>query len=494
LDKATDNVCNTHKGEIRMIERRQFYIDGAWVDPIAPQDHHVINPATEEPIAVISIGSAADAEKAILAARAAFQSYSQTSVDERVTLLEKIIALYSAKLGDIAQAISSEMGAPMWLASAAQAPSGLGHFMGALKVLKEFAWESSRGKTRIRHEPIGVCALITPWNWPMNQVSCKVGPALATGCTMVLKPSELAPLDAMILADIIHEAGVPKGVFNLVNGDGPGVGTTLATHKEVDFVSFTGSTRAGIQIAQGAAPTVKRIAQELGGKSPNIVLEDADLEKAVSSGVVSVMMNSGQSCNAPTRMFVPRAKMDEATAIAKAAADGVVVADPAGDARFTIGPLANARQWEKVQGMIAEGMKEATLVTGGIGRPDGFNKGYFTRPTVFVSQTNDTTIAREEIFGPVLTMIPYDTEEDAITMANDTVYGLSGYVQSSSLEHAREVAKQIRAGMIHLNGAGSDQAAPFGGYKQSGNGREWADYGFEEFLEVKSIFGHGEVA
>jgi aldehyde dehydrogenase (NAD+) len=477
-----------------MIERRKFYIDGAWVDPVSAHDHHVINPATEEAIAVISIGSAADAEKAILAARAAFPAYSQTSVDERVALLEKIIALYSAKLGDIASAISAEMGAPMWLASAAQAPSGLGHFMGALKVLKEFAWESSRGNTRIRHEPIGVCALITPWNWPMNQVSCKVGPALATGCTMVLKPSELAPLDAMILADIIHEAGVPKGVFNLVNGDGAGVGTTMATHKEVDFVSFTGSTRAGIQIAQGAAPTVKRVAQELGGKSPNIVLEDADLQKAVSSGVMGVMMNSGQSCNAPTRMFVPRAKLDEATSIAKAAAEAVVVADPAGDARFTIGPLANARQWDKVQGMIADGMKEATLIAGGIGRPDGFNKGYFTRPTVFLSETNDTTIAREEIFGPVLTMIPYDSEESAIEMANDTDYGLSGYVQSSSIEHARSVARQIRAGMIHINGASTDQAAPFGGYKQSGNGREWADYGFEEFLEVKSIFGHGEVA
>lgn len=477
-----------------IIERRQFYIDGAWVDPISPNDHHVINPATEEAIAVISIGSAADAEKAILAARAAFPAFSQTSVDERVALLEKIIALYSAKLGDIAQAISSEMGAPMWLASAAQAPSGLGHFMGALKVLKEFAWESSRGNTRIRYEPIGVCALITPWNWPMNQVSCKVGPALATGCTMVLKPSELAPLDAMILADIFHEAGVPKGVFNLVNGDGAGVGTTMATHKEVDFVSFTGSTRAGIQIAQGAAPTVKRVAQELGGKSPNIVLEDADLQKAVSSGVMGVMMNSGQSCNAPTRMFVPRAKLDEATAIAKTAAEAVVVADPAGEGRFTIGPLANARQWDKVQGMIADGMKEATLVAGGIGRPDGFNKGYFTRPTVFLSETNDTTIAREEIFGPVLTMIPYDSEESAIEMANDTDYGLSGYVQSGSIDHARAVAKQIRAGMIHINGASTDQAAPFGGYKQSGNGREWADFGFEEFLEVKSIFGHGEVA
>ncbi|WP_108986346.1 aldehyde dehydrogenase family protein [Candidatus Phycosocius bacilliformis] len=477
-----------------MIERKQFYIDGAWVDPVTPRDHHVINPATEEPIAVISLGSEADAVKAILAARAAFPAFSETSLDERIALMEKIIALYSAKMPEIAQAISQEMGAPMWLASAAQAPSGLSQLMGALNALKEFTWEHSRGNTRIRYEAIGVCSLITPWNWPMNQIGCKVGPALAAGCTMVLKPSELAPLDAMILADIIHEAGVPKGVFNLVNGDGPGVGSVLSTHEEVDFVSFTGSTRAGIEIAKSAAPTVKRIAQELGGKSPNIVLEDADLQKAVSSGVMQVMTNSGQSCNAPTRMFVPRPKLGEAAAIAKATAESVVVADPAGDKRFAMGPLANGRQFEKVQSLIEIGMKEAELVTGGLGRPEGFNKGYFVRPTVFVSQTNDTTIAREEIFGPVLTMIPYDTEEDAIRMANDTVYGLSGYVQSENLDHARQVAKQIRAGMIHINGASTDSVAPFGGYKQSGNGREWGDFGLEEFLEVKAVMGYGAVA
>ena len=478
-----------------MIDRKQFYIDGAWVDPVTPHDHHVINPATEEPIATISLGSEADAVKAILAARAAFDGYSNSSVDERVAILEKIIALYSARLGDIAQAISSEMGAPMWLASSAQAPSGLGHFMVALKALKEFAWESSRGNTRIRYEAVGVCGLITPWNWPMNQISCKVGPALAAGCTLVLKPSELAPLDAMILADIIHDAGVPKGVFNLVNGDGPGVGTALATHPEIDFVSFTGSTRAGIEIAKGAAPTVKRIAQELGGKSPNIVLPDADIEKAVASGVTQVMMNTGQSCNAPTRMFVPQDKQDEAIAVAKAAAEAVVVADPAGEGHFTVGPLANARQFEKVQSMIEIGIKEgATLVAGGVGRPDGFNRGYFVRPTVFANATNEMTIAREEIFGPVLTIIPYETEADAIRMANDTVYGLSGYVQSENLDHARAVAKQIRAGMIHINGASIDQAAPFGGYKQSGNGREWSDFGLEEFLEVKAVMGYGAVA
>ena len=478
-----------------MIERRQFYIDGAWVDPVAPRDHHVINPATQEAIATISLGGEADAVKAILAARAAFDGYSNSSVDERVAILEKIIALYSARLGEIAQAISSEMGAPMWLATTAQAPSGLGHFMVALKALKAFAWESSRGNTRIRYEAVGVCGLITPWNWPMNQIACKVGPALAAGCTLVLKPSELAPLDAMILADIIHESGVPKGVFNLVNGDGPGVGTTLATHPEIDFVSFTGSTRAGIEIAKGAAPTVKRIAQELGGKSPNIVLPDADIEKAVASGVAQVMMNTGQSCNAPTRMFVPKDRQDEAIAVAKAAAEAVVVADPAGAGDATIGPLANKRQFEKVQAMIEIGVKEgATLVTGGVGRPDGFNRGYFVRPTVFANATNEMTIAREEIFGPVLTIIPYETEADAIRMANDTVYGLSGYVQSENLDHARAVARQIRAGMIHINGASVDQAAPFGGYKQSGNGREWSDFGLEEFLEVKAVMGYGAVA
>ena len=477
-----------------MIERKQFYIDGAWVDPVTPNDHYVINPATEEPIAVISLGGEADAVKAILAARAAFPAFSETSHDERIALLEKIIALYSAKLPEIAHAISQEMGAPMWLATAAQAPAGLGQLMGALNALKEFTWEHSRGNTRIRYEAIGVCSLITPWNWPMNQIGCKVGPALAAGCTMVLKPSELAPLDAMILADIIHDAGAPKGVFNLVNGDGPGVGSVLSTHEEVDFVSFTGSTRAGIEIAKSAAPTVKRIAQELGGKSPNIVLEDADIQKAVSAGVMQVMTNSGQSCNAPTRMFVPRGKLGEATAVAKATAESVVVADPAGDKRFAMGPLANGRQFEKVQSLIEIGMKEATLVAGGMGRPEGFNKGYFVRPTVFVSDTNDTTIAREEIFGPVLTMIPYDSEADAVAMANDTVYGLSGYVQSENLDHARAVAKQIRAGMIHINGASTDTVAPFGGYKQSGNGREWGDFGLEEFLEVKAVMGYGAVA
>jgi aldehyde dehydrogenase (NAD+) len=477
-----------------MIERRQFYIDGAWVDPAVPRDHLVINPATEEPCGVVTLGSEADVNLAVAAARRAFVTYSQTSLDERIALMEKIIGLYGARMGEIAGLISMQMGAPKWLAEAAQAPSGIGHFMSTLEALKNFAFEHQQKKTRVVYEPIGVCALITPWNWPMNQVACKVAPALATGCTMVLKPSEMTPLDAMVLAEVLHDAGVPAGVFNLVNGDGPGVGSVLAAHPDVDMISFTGSTRAGIEVARGAAPTVKRVAQELGGKSPNIVLDDADLQKAVSSGVMQVMANSGQSCNAPTRMFVPRARMDEVMAIARAAAEAVAVVNPPEGTRGSIGPLANARQFEKVQSMIALGIDEgATLVAGGTGRPDGFDRGYFVRPTVFANATNDMTIAREEIFGPVLTIIGYDTEEDAIAMANDTVYGLSAYVQSGDLERARRVARQLRAGMVHLNGAGTDNAAPFGGYKQSGNGREWGHHGLLDFLEVKAVMGFGDV-
>ncbi|MCU0881439.1 MAG: aldehyde dehydrogenase family protein [Hyphomonadaceae bacterium] len=477
-----------------MIERRQFYIDGAWVDPVAPRDHLIINPATEEACGVVSLGAEADVNRAVAAARRAFESYSQTPLDERIALLEKIIALYGARMGEIAGLISMQMGAPKWLAEAAQAPSGIGHFMSTLEALKNFAFERQQKKTRVVHEAIGVCALITPWNWPMNQVACKVAPALATGCTMVLKPSEMTPLDAMVLADVLHDAGVPAGVFNLVNGDGPGVGAVMAAHPDVDMISFTGSTRAGVEVARGAAPTVKRVAQELGGKSPNIVLDDADLQKAVSSGVMQVMANSGQSCNAPTRMFVPRARMEEAIAIARAAAEAVPVVNPPEGERGSIGPLANARQFEKVQSMIAQGVDEgATLVAGGTGRPDGFQRGYFVRPTVFANATNDMTIAREEIFGPVLTIIGYDTEEEAIAMANDTVYGLSAYVQSGDIDRARRVARRLRAGMVHLNGAGTDNSAPFGGYKQSGNGREWGHHGLLDFLEVKAVMGFGEV-
>jgi aldehyde dehydrogenase (NAD+) len=454
----------------------------------------VQNPATEEVYARISIGSKADVDKAVAAAKAAFPAFAATTPEYRADLLDKIVAVYQKRLGDIAGAISEEMGAPGWLAQAAQAPSGLGHLMQAAAYLRTFKFEERRGKHLIRKEPIGVCGFITPWNWPQNQIACKVAPALAAGCTMVLKPSEIAPIDAIIFAEVMHEAGVPKGVFNLVNGDGPGVGAALSAHPDVDMMSFTGSTRAGVLVAQAAAPTVKRVAQELGGKSANIVLDDADLGKAVKSGVMQMMTNTGQSCNAPSRMFVPRAKQDEAAAIARATAEKVKIGDPFAEG-VTMGPVVSEAQFNKIQGLIQKGIDEgATLVCGGVGRPEGLNRGYFVRPTVFKDVTNDMTIAREEIFGPVLAMLPYDSEEDAIRQANDTVYGLSGYVQSGSLEHARKVAARLRTGNVHLNGAGVDLAAPFGGYKQSGTGREWGEFGFEEFLEVKAVMGYAEKA
>jgi aldehyde dehydrogenase (NAD+) len=377
----------------------------------------------------------------------------------------------------------------MWLAKAAQVPAGMGHFATAAGILRNYQFEEMRGTTLLRKEPIGVCGFITPWNWPLNQIACKVAPAIAAGCTMVLKPSEISPLNALILTEIMHEAGVPAGVFNLVNGDGPGVGAVLSAHKDVDMMSFTGSTRAGILVAQAAAPTVKRVAQELGGKSPNIVLPDADLQKAVGGGVMQMMTNSGQSCNAPSRMFVPKDKNDEAMAIAKAAAEAVKVQMPREADRGAIGPISNANQYQKIQDLIQVGIDEgATLLAGGTGRPEGLNRGYFARPTVFGNVTNEMTIAREEVFGPVLVMIPYETVEDAIEMANDTEYGLAGYVQGSPAEAAK-VANRIRAGQIQINGQGPDFSAPFGGFKQSGNGREWGAHGFEEFLEVKAVMG-----
>ncbi len=469
----------------------QFYINGEWVDPVEPRTLDVENPATEEPFARISLGSKADVDKAVAAAKAAFPAFAETSVEYRADLLDKIAAGYQARLGDIATGISNQMGAPMWLSSAAQAPAGLGHYAAAAAILREYAFEEKKGSTLIRKEPIGVCGFITPWNWPANQVACKVAPAIATGCTVVLKPSEIAPLDALILAEIMHEAGVPAGVFNLVNGDGPGVGSAISSHPDVDMVSFTGSTRAGVLVAEAAAPTVKRVTQELGGKSANIVLPDADLQKAVAGGVMQMMTNSGQSCNAPSRMFVQREQQAAAIEIARAAAENIQVAMPADAPRGAIGPISNANQYAKVQDLIQTGIEEgATLVAGGPGRPEGFNKGYFARPTVFADVTNDMTIAREEIFGPVLCMIPYDTEEEAVEMANDTVYGLSGYVQSGDIDRARKVANQLRTGNVHVNGAGADFNAPFGGYRQSGNGREWGVHGFEEFLEVKAVMGY----
>jgi len=475
-----------------MQERLQFYIDGKWVDPVTPKTIDVINPSNEEAFARISLGSKADVDKAVAAARKAFETFSRTTREERVALLQKIMAVYQSKYDAIAKAISEEMGAPMWLSKAAQAATGLGHLAETVKILSKYEFEETRGTTTIVKEPVGVCGLITPWNWPINQIVCKVAPALAAGCTVVLKPSEVAPMNAMLFADVLHEAGVPPGVFNLVNGDGPSVGEALSAHPGIDMMSFTGSTRAGIAVAKAAADTVKRVAQELGGKSANIVLDDADLTKAVSGGVMQMMTNSGQSCNAPSRMFVPKAKNDQAIAIAKATIEKVKVTDPAAaDAGpGSIGPVVSEVQFNKIQALIKAGIDEgATLVSGGLGRPEGFNRGYYVKPTVFANVTNDMTIAREEIFGPVLCMLTYDSEEDAIRMANDTVYGLSGYVQSGDIEHARKVASRIRAGNVHINGAGGDFASPFGGYKQSGNGREWGEYGFEEFLETKAVLG-----
>ena len=472
-----------------MSHELQFYIDGAWVDPATPRTIDVINPATEEPIGRISLGSAADVDRAVAAARAAFETYANTTREERVALLERIVAAYQARLDDLATVISREMGAPMWLAKAAQAPAGLAHFQQTLAVLKSYEFSEQRGKTRVVREPVGVCGFITPWNWPVNQIACKVAPALAAGCTMVLKPSEIAPLDAIIFAEILHEAGVPKGVFNLVNGDGPTVGAALSAHPGIDMVSFTGSTRAGVQVAKAAADTVKRVAQELGGKSANIILEDADLPRAVTAGVKACFTNSGQSCNAPTRMLVPRARHAEAVAAARAAAEATVAGDPQAE-HTEIGPVVSAAQFDKIQRLIEAGVREgAELVAGGPGRPEGLARGYYVRPTVFANVRNDMTIAREEIFGPVLSILPYDDEEQAIRIANDTPYGLSGYVQSGDPAHALRVASRLRTGNVHINGARADFSAPFGGYKQSGNGREWGDYGFEEFLEVKAIMG-----
>ncbi|MEN9509306.1 MAG: hypothetical protein RLZZ621_1869, partial [Gemmatimonadota bacterium] len=473
-----------------MTDHLKFYIDGQWVDPIGTATLDVINPATEESIGRIAMGNAEDVNRAVSAARRAFESFSRTSKAERIALLERIIEVYKKRIPDLAAAISDEMGAPLKLAGAAQAPSGLGHFMSTLDVLRAYEFEEDIGTSHVIREPVGVCGLITPWNWPINQIACKVAPALAVGCTMVLKPSEVAPVNAIIFAEILHEAGVPAGVFNLVNGDGPSVGAVLSSHPDVDMMSFTGSTRAGIEVARNAAGTVKRVAQELGGKSANIILDDAEFPKAVARDVFGMCMNSGQSCNAPTRMLVPNARMDEAAAIGRAAAAQIKVGDPRA-ADTVIGPVVSKVQFEKIQKLIEQGIAEgARLEIGGPGRPDGLNRGYYIRPTVFSHVRNDMTIAREEIFGPVLSLIGYEDDEDAIRIANDTVYGLSGYVSSGDPERAKQVARRLRTGNVHLNGAPVDNKAPFGGYKQSGNGREWGIYGLEEFLEVKAIMGY----
>ncbi len=449
----------------------------------------VINPATEEVTGRIALGSAMDVDRAAVAARRAFPAWSQTSRDERIALLERVVEEYRRRSDDIAAAVTAEMGAPAKIALSAQVRSGLGHLQAAITVLKTFEFAEARGSTMIVKEPIGVCGLITPWNWPLNQIACKVAPALATGCTIILKPSEIAPFSACLFAEVLQAAGVPPGVFNLVNGDGPGVGAAIASHPDVDMVSFTGSTRAGVEVARAAAPTVKRVAQELGGKSPVILLDDADFPKAVAAVVRHIMGNSGQSCNAPTRMLVPEARMDEVAALARVAAESIVVGDPLGTA--DMGPVVSRTQWDKIQHLIALGIAEgATLVTGGTGRPEGLAKGYYVKPTIFAHVDSAMTIAREEIFGPVLSILGYRSTEHAIAIANDTDYGLAAYLWGADIDRARRVSMQLRAGRVGINGVGGDPLSPFGGYKKSGNGREWGDYGFAEFLEVKAVLGY----
>jgi len=469
----------------------RFYIDGQWVEPTGTRTWEVINPATEEVTGLISLGEKEDVDRAVAAARKAFESYSRTTREERVALLERIAAGFQARIPDLAAAITREMGCPVWLAQKAQIPLPLAQINVAIEVLKQYRFDEQRGNTLVRKEPIGVCALISPWNWPILTIVTKVMPALATGCTVVLKPSEYSPFSALIIAEIMDAAGVPAGVFNLVNGDGPTVGRALSSHPDIDMVSITGSTRAGIDVAANAAATVKRVHQELGGKSPNIMLEDADLEKAITSGLHFFMLNSGQNCLAPSRMLAPRSRIAEVIAIAKSVAESITVGPPESGAY--LGPVVNEKQWNRIQGLIQKGIEEgATLVTGGPGKPADLGKGYYVKPTVFADVRNDMTIAREEIFGPVLAIIGYDDVEEAIKIANDTPYGLASYVNAGNVERAAKVGARIRAGRVYLNGdlALNDPMAPFGGYKQSGNGRECGDHAFESYLEVKALLGY----
>ena len=474
-----------------MANYEQLYIDGEWVTPLSNQRIEVVNPATASPVATIALGSVEDAQRAIAAAKRAFPGYSTTTREERLDLLGSIISAYEKRIGEVADAICSEMGAPLKsVARSMQAAAMLGHFHTNAAILKDYDFFEDHGAMRTQREPIGVCGMITPWNWPVHQIGCKVAPALAAGCTMVLKPSELAPLSAHVFADILHEAGVPAGVFNLVDGDGPTVGALLASHPDIDFISFTGSTRAGIEVSRAAAPTVKKVGLELGGKSANILLEDADFEAAVAGGMSAMLRNAGQNCNAPSRLLVPRDRLVQAEQVAAAAAARAVIGDPRDEAT-TMGPLANKPQFDKVQGLIRKGIEEgARLVCGGPGIPVDDSAGYFVRPTVFSDVSNDMTIAREEIFGPVMCIIPYDNEEEAVEIANDTEYGLSGYVSSGDIERAQAVASRLRSGNVHVNGAPLELLGAFGGYKKSGLGREWGVHGFEEYLEVKSIFGY----
>ena len=464
------------------------YIDGAWVESEGGKRHEVIDPATEQPCTEITLGTAADVDKAVAAARRAFETYSQTTVAERAALLGRIIEEYKARIPDLADAISQEMGAPIGFANAAQAPAGLGHFLSTLKALNAFQFEERLGRARVVHEPLGVVAMITPWNWPLNQICAKVAPALAAGDTMVLKPSEESPACAMILAEVLEKAGVPAGVFNLVNGDGPGVGAALSSHRDVDMVSFTGSTRAGIAVAQAAAATVKRVHQELGGKAPNLVLEGADLATVLPPTVAGVLANSGQSCIAPTRLLVHSSQVGEATQIVKTMMEATQVGDPSVMGAH-IGPVVNKAQYEKIQGLIQSAIDEgATLVTGGTGRPDGRNAGFFIKPTLFTDVTPGMRIAQEETFGPVATITAYESQDEAVRIANDTPYGLSATI-SGDPAAAAKVAPRLRAGLVTINSWAPDGSGPFGGYKQSGNGREGGKYGLTDFMEVKTIVG-----
>ena len=468
-----------------------FYIDGAWTAPAdGASEHAVINPATEQVSGVVALGGEADARRAVEAAHRAFARWSQAPLNERLDLLGAICGTFEKRLDDMADAITEEMGAPLHtLSKPVQARMGLWHFQTALKIAKTFAFETTRGTTRIVREPVGVCALITPWNWPMNQIACKVAPALAVGCTMVLKPSEFAPYSAQIFAEILHEAGVPAGVFNMIFGDGAAIGPVLSSHPLVDIVSLTGSTRAGASVSHAAADSIKRVSLELGGKSANIVCESADLAKAVTHGVKSMMSNAGQSCNAPSRLYVPASRLAEAEALAVQTCAKLVVGDPLAP-QTNVGPIANRRQHQRVLQMIQTGIAEgATLLCGGPDRPDGVEHGFFVKPTVFSRVEDHMTIVREEIFGPVLVIRPYGDLDEAIRSANDSPYGLSGYVSAGTVDEARAVAKRLRTGMVHLNGASGDLTAPFGGYKQSGLGREWGEAGFEDFLETKAVMG-----
>ncbi|MCM2394647.1 aldehyde dehydrogenase family protein [Rhizobium sp. S95] len=471
-----------------MLDKRKFYIDGAWVDPIAPNDLDVINPATEQPVAVISMGSAADIDRAVAAAKKAFQSYSRTSLDERIALLEKLLEIYTRRYDEMARTITLELGAPITMSTEQQAHVGIGHLEGFIDGLKRLKTreELPNGDLVLR-EPVGVCGLITPWNWPINQIALKVVPALATGSTCVLKPSEFTPLNALLYAEMVHEAGFPAGTFNLVNGDGLNVGAALSKHRDVDMMSFTGSTRAGTAVSRDAAETVKRVTLELGGKSPNIVFEDADLEERVTGSVLECFNNSGQSCDAPTRLLVQRSVYDKAVDIAKRAGSAVGVGNPEEEGAH-IGPLVSDIQYGRVQALITAGIAEgAELLVGGAGRPEGFETGYYVKPTIFAGVNNGMRIAREEVFGPVLAIIPFDTEDEAIEIANDTPYGLAAYVQTGDAARAERVAGRLRAGMVHINGAPHRYGSPFGGYKQSGNGREGGIFGLEDFLEIKTV-------